>query len=210
METLNLALTWVAMHGYWFVLAGIVAVLCVRNPEKRRPVVRVLLTVGAIIVGSIFLAAAYGKMKPLPGFAWSWPSVRTSLALFAMQVESYQILSPTAANKLAHFLPFFELFLGLWLVSSILRRWSALLASLVLCGFVIAIGYAYYHGLKIDCGCGIGPAEEAGPGALLRDGVRFLLPAVVVTLGSFWVRRTPDVAPAPQDATDAAQLESLR
>jgi Methylamine utilisation protein MauE len=201
METLNVGLTWLAMHGYWFVFAGLVASFCVRDHRKRRTFVRVLLVFGGIILGSIFLAAAYGKFKPLPGFAWSWRSVRTSMLLFSMQVESYQILSPAASSLLAHVLPFFELFLGLWLFSSIWLRFSSLLASLVFVGFMAAIAYAYHRGLHIECSCGVGPNEDVGPGALLRDGLKFLLPSLIVMFGSFWVRREPGSAPTPQPAT---------
>lgn len=197
MNTLGSFLTWLAEYGYGFVLAGSVVVLCVRNPEKRFAMVRAFLIPGGLIVGSIFLAAAYGKMKPLPGFPWSWPSIRTSISLFAMQVESYQVLSPGAANTVAHFLPFFELFLGLWLVSGIWLRFSSLLASLAICGFMIAITSAYLRGLKIDCGCGIGPPVEAGPAALLRDGLKFLLPALLVTIGAFWIHRKPRASESP-------------
>ncbi|HKV04116.1 MAG TPA: MauE/DoxX family redox-associated membrane protein [Candidatus Acidoferrales bacterium] len=191
MDTLGALLTWLGEHGYWFVLAGVVAAFCVPDPRKRRATVRIFLILGGIVVGSIFLAAAYGKMKPLPGFPWSWASLRTSISFFVIQVESYEVLSPGAASRVAHLLPFFELFLGLWLVSGIGRRFSALLASLVLCGFMAAIAFAYFRGLRINCGCGIGPDEEVGPAALLRDGLRFLLPAVLVMIGAFWVRRAP-------------------
>jgi uncharacterized membrane protein YphA (DoxX/SURF4 family) len=194
MNTLGSLLTWLAEYGYGFVLAGLVAAFCVRDPRKRRSLVRILLIFGGILVGSIFLAAAYGKLKPLPGFAWSWRSARISISMFAIQVESYQILSPGASNLVAHLLPFFEMFLGLWLVSGIGRRFSSLLAALVLCAFMTAISYAYHKGLKIDCGCGIGPPEEAGPAALLRDGLKFLVPTLILLAGSFWIRRGPNAA----------------
>lgn len=197
MKTLESLLMWLTDHGYQVLLAGVVVALCVRDPQARRKVVRVLLVLGGLVVGSVFLAAAYGKMKPLPGMAWSVPSVKTHLAWFAIQVDSYQILSPSAANSVAHFLPYFELFLGLWLVSGIWQRFSSLLASLAICGFMIAITSAYLRGLKIDCGCGIGPPEEVGPAALLRDGLKFLLPAVLVAIGSFWIRRKPRASESP-------------
>jgi Methylamine utilisation protein MauE len=202
MNTLGSLLTWLALHGYWFFLAGLVAAFCVRDPQKRRLVVRFLLIFGGIIVGCIFLSAAYGKLKPLPGFAWSWRSARISISMFAIQVESYQILSSGAANRVAHLLPFFEIFLGLWLVSGIGRRFSSLVAALAFAGFMGAITYAYVHGLHIKCGCGVGPDEDVGPAALLRDGLRFLLPTLILLAGSFWIRRRPnaasvsDVAPA--------------
>jgi uncharacterized membrane protein YphA (DoxX/SURF4 family) len=189
MASLNAVCTWLAEHGYWIVLAGLVLTFCVRNPPKRLAVVRILLVLGGIVVGSIFLGAAYGKLKPFPGFAWSRASVQTSVLMFEMQVGSYEILSPAATSFVAHVLPFFELFLGVWLVSGILRRYSSLLASLMFCGFMAAIAYAYFRGLHIKCGCGIGPDEDVGPGALLRDGLRFLFPALTVTIGAFWVHR---------------------
>jgi len=201
MARLGAALQFVIDHGYQALLVGLVVVLCVRNPQARRTVVRVLLVLGGIIVGAVFLAAAYGKMKPLPGLAWSWASVRASLAMFAIQVDSYEILPSAAANTVAHALPYFELFLGLWLVSCIGQRFSALLASLAICGFMIAITTAYFRGLKIDCGCGIGPPEEVGPAALLRDGLKFLLPALLVTIGAYWIRRQPGASESAAPAT---------
>ncbi|MGC2330266.1 MAG: MauE/DoxX family redox-associated membrane protein [Candidatus Acidiferrales bacterium] len=209
MNALGSLLTWLALDGYWFVLAGLVAAFCIRDTQKRRSVVGILLIFGGIMVGSIFLAAAYGKLKPLPGFAWSWRSARISISMFAIQVESYQILSPGAANLVAHLLPFFEIFLGLWLASGIGRRFSSILAALVLSVFMIAISYAYHKGLKIDCGCGIGPPEEAGPAALLRDGLKFLLPTLILLAGSFWIRHRPG-AESVSGARAATEAESAQ
>jgi len=189
MSALGQILLWLTDHGYQLLLAGVVAVLLVRNPQSRRKVVQVLLVLGGIIVGSVFLAAAYGKMKPPDGFPWSWSSMRISLAWFAIQVDSYKLLPPSLVNAVAHFLPYFELFLGAWLVTCIWQRFSAPIAAVAICGFMVAITTAYFRGLKIDCGCGIGPPEEVGPAALLRDGLKFLLPAVLVTIGRYWLRR---------------------
>ncbi|HVB88145.1 MAG TPA: MauE/DoxX family redox-associated membrane protein [Candidatus Dormibacteraeota bacterium] len=206
MDTLGAALNWLAEWGFIFVVAGAIAALCVRDPVKRRSLVRSLLIVGGIVLGSIFLAAAYGKLKPIPGFPWSWASMKTSIALFAIQVESYNLLSPGGANTVAHILPFAELFLGLWLISGVWRRYSSLLASLVFVGFMIAIYSAYRRGLKIDCGCGVGPPEEAGPAALLRDGMRFLLPALIVTTGAFWLRKQSSASPAAATPESASAV----
>ena len=203
MALLGSILEWLAWWGYCFVVAGAFLVICVRNPEKRLRVLRAFLILGGVVVGSIFLAAAYGKMKPFPGFGWGWASLKISITYFAMQVSSYEILSPAASNLVAHVLPFFELFLGLWLVSGIARRYSAALASVVFFGFILAITYAWLRGLKINCGCGIGPAEEAGPQALLRDGMRFFLPSLLLTIGSFYARRKGTAAPAVEPVPSA-------
>ncbi len=202
MDFLYSALSFIAFKGCWLFAVALVAAFIIRNREKRIRFLRFALIFGGIIVGSIFLGAALGKLKPLEGFTWGWASTRLSITYFAIQVESYKILPPGASMFAARILPFGELFLGFWLVVGILRRYAGLLASIVLVGFMSAITYAYLHGLKIDCGCGIGPPEEAGPAALLRDGLRFFLPTLLLTIGSFYVHRSrvgsriPEAVPA--------------
>lgn len=207
MTSLGLVLTWIAEHGFWFVLAGAAVTLCVRNPQKRIAVLRPLLLLGGIVVGSIFIAAAYGKLKPFPGFPWAWSSIRISISFFVIQVESYELLSPAASNLLAHMLPFFELGLGLWLVSGIAKRYSSLLASVLIFGFMSAITYAYIRGLHIQCGCGVGQDEDVGPHALLRDGLKFFLPALLVTMGAFYVRRGRAPAVLSEPVTSPAHAD---
>lgn len=207
MDFLYKALSFIAFNGCWFFAAALVAAFVIRDREKRMQFLRVTLVFGGIIVGSIFLGAALGKLKPLEGFSWGLASMRLSITYFAIQVESYKILPAGASMVAARVLPFGELLLGLWLVAGILRRYAGLVASLVLLGFMCAIAYAYLHGLKIDCGCGIGPPEEAGPAALLRDGLRFFLPALLLTIGSFYVRRNRMGAAAASPVPAAAHAD---
>lgn len=190
MESFHQALGYIALHGYWFFAAALVAVFIIRDSEKRVGFLRVALVFGGIIVGSIFVGAALGKLMPLDGFAWGRASLRLSILQFATEVEGYKILSPSGSMFVARTLPFGELFLGLWLAVGILRRYAGLLASVLLLGFMSAIAYAYLHGMKIDCSCGIGPAEQAGPAAILRDGEKFFLPSVLLTIGAFYVHRS--------------------
>ena len=201
------ALSFIAFNGCWLFAVALVAAFVIRDREKRLGFLRIALILGGIIVGSIFLGAALGKLKPLEGFSWGLASMRLSITYFAIQVESYKILSSGASMVAARLLPFFEIFLGLWLVSGLLRRYAALFASIVFVGFMTAITYAYLHGLKIDCGCGIGPPEEAGPAALLRDGLRFLAPAVLLTIGSFYVHRNRASATAPHAVPAVAHAD---
>jgi Methylamine utilisation protein MauE len=190
MDALYNALTFVAYQGCWLFAAALLAVFVIRGREQRLRFLRVALIFGGIIVGSIFLGAALGKLKPLDGFTWGLASMRISVMYFATQVESYKILSSGASMTAARILPFGELFLGFWLVTGIWRRYAGLLATIAFLGFMSAITYAYLHGLKIKCGCGVGPDEDVGPAALLRDGLRFLAPALLVTIGSFYVHRS--------------------
>jgi len=150
----------------------------------------VLLLVARLTLGTIFLVSGYNKLKPPIAMPWSATSVKISLSMFAMTVDAYQMLPSWAVNTLAHVLPFFELFLGLWIVSGIGLRFSSVLSVLVFCVFMTATAWAWHKGLKIKCGCGIGPDEEVGPGALIRDGLKFLPIGLAVTFGAFWMHRT--------------------
>jgi len=146
-----------------------------------------LLLAGRLALAGIFLFAAYAKMKPQATMGWSGASIKTSLSMFAMQVDSYQLLPPQLVSPAAHFLPPFELFLGLWLLSGVLFRYSALMTTLLLGAFFAMMVRTYKMGLEINCGC-FGPGERLGVGTLLRDGSLLAL-AIAVTVGAFVVSR---------------------
>ncbi len=167
------------------------------NENGRSKLGRNLLLVGRIALGVIFLIAAYQKMKPQGGMSWGLASIKTSLALFAMGVDSYQMLPPWAVSPLAHFIPPFELFLGLWLLSGIALRLSSLISTLAIGVFITAMFSAYERGLTISCGC-FGPGEHVGPLTLMRDSLLFLPLALALTIGSFWIRRKPRESAAPE------------
>ena len=107
--------------------------------------------------------------------------------MFALQVDSYELLPESAVSAVAHLLPPFELLLGLWLLSGIALRLSSVASSLLLGGFLSVMVRTYMRGLEINCGC-FGPGERLGPVTLLRDSSLLLL-AVAVMLGAFLVRR---------------------
>jgi uncharacterized membrane protein YphA (DoxX/SURF4 family) len=160
---------------------------------------RILLLVGRVALGALFIYAAYAKLKPLGPMPWSASSVRVSLSMFAMQVDSYQLLPPWGVNLVAHFLPPFELFLGLWLVSGIGLRFSSLITTLLLAGFFVGLTRAYLLGQQISCGC-FGPGEQIGPKRLVLEGL-FLALALAVTIGSFVAYRRKNAAQSPQAAS---------
>jgi hypothetical protein len=174
--------------------------------ETRRSLGRILLIVGRLALAGIFLFAAYAKMKPQAAMGWSGASIKTSLSMFAMQVDSYQLLPPQLVSPAAHFLPPFELFLGLWLLSGFLFRYSALMTTLLLGAFFAMMVRTYKMGLEINCGC-FGPGERLGVGTLLRDGSLLAL-AVAVTIGAFVTSRRArrkDSEPISASAISAPQ-----
>src|SRR5271154_879005 len=107
--------------------------------KKRTKVLRILLVLGRVVLAGIFLFAGYAKLKPQIAMPWSPASVKTSLAMFAMQVDSYQMLPASGVTFVAHALPPFEIFLGLWLLSGIGLRISSIVTSLLLTGFFSAM-----------------------------------------------------------------------
>lgn len=153
---------------------------------------RILLIIGRVALGALFIYAAYAKMKPLANLHWSVGAVRISLGMFAMQVDSFGLLPPWAVHFIAYALPPFELFLGLWLVTGILLRYSSLVTTLLLAGFFGVLIHAYALGQEISCGC-FGPGEHIGPERLLIESCFFAL-SLAVTIGAFVAHRRRPVA----------------
>jgi putative oxidoreductase len=123
--------------------------------------VKIALLIGRVILGAIFLYAA-------------WVKLRSPWYMFAAAIDSYQMLPPPIVQFLAHTLPWFELLLGVLLVIGFQLRWIALLSAVILFGFWFSMLRAYGMGLGIDCGC-FGPGEKVSPLTLTRDGAMVLL-----------------------------------
>jgi putative oxidoreductase len=139
----------------------------------RKPLglsLRSWLIAGRLILGAIFVVAAYMKLKA--------PWIE-----FAGSLNAFELLPEWALEPVAKTLPWAELALGVALISGIWQRWFALIASLLLTLFFSVMLRSYIVGLKIDCGC-FGPGEELGPKTLARD-FSMLVLAVLVTVGSF-------------------------
>jgi hypothetical protein len=171
------------------------------SSSSRRKAVQVFVLVGRLVLAGIFLFAAYSKMKPQIPVPWSVSSVKTSLSMFAMQVDSYQMLPASQVLRVAHLLPPFELFLGMWLLSGIAVRYSALLTTLALTGFFGLMIRTYALGLAINCGC-FGTSEQVGPRKVLEDGSFFAF-SVALTVAAFWLHhksRRASVSAAPAAA----------
>lgn len=164
--------------------------------EARDRWARFLLVLGRLVLAVIFLYAAYAKMKPQPGMPWTHGSVHTSLSMFAMGVDSYQMLPPWAVSPFAHLLPPFEFVLGLWLLTGSGLRISGFVSTALICAFVAAMYSAYERGLTISCGC-FGPGAQIGPKDLIRDGLLFLPLALAVTIGAFLIHRKRGVTSLP-------------
>ncbi|HYL11196.1 MAG TPA: MauE/DoxX family redox-associated membrane protein [Candidatus Acidoferrales bacterium] len=158
---------------------------------------RTFLLLGRLGLGAIFVYAGYVKLA-LPGMS-PRPPLGVALALFAMQIDSYQLLPFWAVNSLAHTLPFVELALGLLLVTGLQVRWVASFSSLLLAGFFAVMVRTYAKGLEINCGC-FGPGEALGVKTLIRDGLLLTL-AVGVAFAAFRAKRAPHPWGAPLEGS---------
>src|SRR5580704_5615855 len=94
-----------------------------------------------LILGLVFVYAAWLKLSE------SW-------RIFAMDIDAYKILpSMFWVELVAKTLPWFELALGLWLMTGFWLRGSATITALLLVSFFGMMIWAHQKGLQINCGC---------------------------------------------------------
>ena len=110
-----------------------------------------------LALAAVFLYAAYTKLRQ------PW-------LLFAMSIDSYQVLPEWAVLALGRTLPWLELLLGVLLALGFGLRYVAAGATVLLAAFFTLMLRAFVKGMGIDCGCfGLGEAISAK--TLLRDGL---------------------------------------
>ncbi len=117
---------------------------------------RITALVLRIALGAVFVYAA-------------WLKLRDPWQMFAMSIDSYQLLPMWAVRVVARTLPWVELLLGLLLITGFWLRISATAVSLMLLVFFSLIVRAWAKGMEISCGC-FGPGETISWKTMLRDG----------------------------------------
>jgi uncharacterized membrane protein YphA (DoxX/SURF4 family) len=131
-----------------------------------------------VLLGAVFIYAAYTKLRQ------SW-------LLFALSIDSYQLLPEWAVYVVARTLPALELALGVLLVAGAWLRYLSIVAAAILALFFSVMVVSYFRGAGIDCGCfGVGEALSAK--TLVRDGVLLLAAFTLVVLS-----RAQSREPAP-------------
>jgi len=118
--------------------------------------IRALALVLRIVLGAILVYSAWSKLKD------SW-------ALFAMAVDSYQVLPLWGVRLVARTLPWVELLIGVLLIVGRWMRVATVACSLLLLVFFGLMVRAHLKGMEINCGC-FGPGEAISWRTLLRDG----------------------------------------
>jgi uncharacterized membrane protein YphA (DoxX/SURF4 family) len=144
---------------------------------------RIAALVLRIALGAIFIYAAWTKLFELEGF-----SIKTRpWELFAMSIDSYQLLPLKWVELVARTLPWFEALVGVLLIAGVFLR-SASAATALLLGFFFAMMVrAYAKGMQINCGC-FGTGDPISWKTLLRDG-SMLAAALLLAGMSFWRKK---------------------
>ena len=131
---------------------------------------RLLLILGRLALAAIFLWAAYAKLRD------PW-------VVFAIEIDAMQMVPHATAEFVARTLPWFELLLGVLLVTGLQLRYVASAATALLAVFFTTLVILYLRGFQGDCGC-FGPGEQLGPKTLARDGALLAL-SVWITWQAF-------------------------
>ncbi|MGA7236532.1 MAG: DoxX family protein [Bryobacteraceae bacterium] len=135
---------------------------------------RIFMLVARIVLGGIFVYAGYVKLRD----PWQ---------LFAMSINSYDVLPLAMAETAARVIPWLEVALGLMVMAGIWLRISGTVLSLLLLTFFTLMVRAYAKGMQINCGC-FGPGEAISWKTLLRDG-SMAAAAIAMTWLAFLQRR---------------------
>ena len=137
---------------------------------------------GRVVLGAIFLYAAYAKLH----FNGSW-HLRDYYFIFAMGIDSYKMLPLGVVEWMAKVLPWIEVLVGAMLVIGVGVRWAALTVTGLLVMFMIALTHAALGGLEINCGCFGNNSVKPSHELILDSGL--LAVALAVTLGGFLSHR---------------------
>jgi len=157
-------------------------VIASKAPARTVAWPRILLLLGRIALGAIFILAAFTKLY----FGGNW-HLRDYQFFFSMAIDSYKMLPLSAVQLLGAVLPWFELGLGILLIAGIGLRWIGSITSGLLLVFIGAMTRAKILGLEINCGC-FGNNEKLGTLTLVRDSSLLIL-ALAVTIGAFLIKK---------------------
>src|SRR5260370_12411460 len=118
------------------------------SQPRSRSWPRVLLVLGRVALGAIFLYAAYSKLY----FNGAW-HLGDYQFFFGMAIDSYKMLPISMVQWMALILPWFELLLGALLIAGAGFRWVGSITSALLLLFIGAMTRPQIRGLSLNCGC---------------------------------------------------------
>ena len=126
-------------------------------PDSRSPVWIAIEWVACLVLGGVFLAAAFPKIA--------------EPAKFALAIYQYGILPDSLVNLVAIYLPWLEISCASALaVLPAARRGALLLVAGMLVAFTLALAWTFLRGQPVPCGCFGGGGESPSTWlALLRN-----------------------------------------
>ena len=150
--------------------------------RPKRNTLRLLLLAGRVLLGVIFIYAAYAKLH----FNGAW-HLGDYYFLFAMGIDSYKMLPLGIVEWMAKILPWLELALGVLLIIGAGLRWVGLVVTALLVVFMVALTHAALGGLEINCGCFGNNSVKPSRELMLDAGL--LAVALAITAGGFFAHR---------------------
>ncbi len=108
-----------------------------------------------LILGLIFFFAAVGKIA--------------DPALFAREINNYNLINFELTNLIALTLPWIELIISIFLITGIRIKASSLIAGMMLVVFIFAVASAMARNLDINCGCFGRTIQKVGWGKIFEN-----------------------------------------
>ncbi len=135
-----------------------------------------------LVIGGVFIwAGALKAADPLD---------------FAQTIKNYQVFPHALIFVIAVILPWVEMLSGAGLIVGILKRSSALIAAVLLAGFMVLVGSVVLRGIDTACGCFGSFSHKANLVLILMDAVLFFM-ALNVFLASGPKKAAPTSLSSP-------------
>jgi uncharacterized membrane protein YphA (DoxX/SURF4 family) len=129
---------------------------------------RILHWLCRLLLAGIFIYSGYVK--------WQAP------LQFAVAIEGYKLAPQALVWPLANYLPWFEIALGIWLLSGWKIKCSALVTAALLLFFIVVLTITYARGIDANCGC-FSLDDRISPKTIARDSL-ILIPAIFLIFES--------------------------
>ena len=137
--------------------------------RSRSTAVRIAIWSARVLVASVFLTAAVGKIVDPAGFSTT--------------IANYQVFPHWSWNALALWVPMIEAVGALSLLTGWKRRGATVLLAGLTVSFLLLIASALWRGLDVNCGC-FGTSAAADPLRWSDFVIDGLLLAAIVVAGS--------------------------